>query len=158
MNTKVGDSCVEIPENFFKGITKLKVLELTRMQFSSVQSSLHLLGYLQTLCLDYRNFEDVVIIGKLEKLKVLSLRGEEDFSDYLLCKFGEWDYKKRFDEHETLRMLKLIEHDSIIRSRELECFKNVEVLCLRKLKGFKNVLYELDQRGVFAIETSPCLQ
>ncbi|KAJ0097838.1 hypothetical protein Patl1_27538 [Pistacia atlantica] len=254
MNTKVGDSHVEIPENFFKGMTKLKVLELTRMQISSLQSSLHLLEYLQTLCLDYSNFEDVVIIGKLEKLKVLSLRGsnvkqlpeqigqlsqlrlldlrdcheleviapnvisklfrleelymrgcavqwenkgilnfksskasldelnhlpnlttldiyikdskifpkcsssrklkrynisigKDDFNDCILCRFGKWDYKKLFDVHETLRMLKLIQRNSIIRSRELECFKNVEVLCIGYLKGVKNVLYELDNQG-----------
>ncbi|XP_031277882.1 disease resistance protein RPS2-like [Pistacia vera] len=254
MNTKVGDSHVEIPENFFKGMTKLKVLELTRMQISSLQSSLHLLEYLQTLCLDYSNFEDVVIIGKLEKLKVLSLRGsnvkqlpeqigqlsqlrlldlrdcheleviapnvisklfrleelymrgcavqwenkgilnfksskasldelnhlpnlttldiyikdskifpkcsssrklkrynisigKDDFNDCILCRFGKWDYKKLFDVHETLRMLKLIQRNSIIRSRELECFKNVEVLCIGYVKGVKNVLYELDNQG-----------
>ncbi|XP_031269158.1 uncharacterized protein LOC116127665 [Pistacia vera] len=75
MSTKIGDSHVEIPENFFTKMTKLKVLDLVRVQFFSLQSSLQFLVNLQTLCLDYCKLEDVAIIGVLNELKILSLRG-----------------------------------------------------------------------------------
>ncbi|KAJ0080402.1 hypothetical protein Patl1_23918 [Pistacia atlantica] len=75
MNKKVGDSHVKIPDNFFIGMKKLKVLDLDGMQFSFLQSSLGLLVNLQTLCLDYSEFEHVAIIGELKELKILSLRG-----------------------------------------------------------------------------------
>ncbi|XP_031274893.1 uncharacterized protein LOC116133325 [Pistacia vera] len=75
MDTKVGDSHVKIPDNFFIGMKKLKVLDFTRMQFSSLPLSLGLLVNLQTLCLDYSEFEYVAIIGELKELKILSLQG-----------------------------------------------------------------------------------
>ncbi|XP_031252492.1 probable disease resistance protein At4g27220 [Pistacia vera] len=75
INKKVGDSHVKIPDNFFIGMKKLKVLDLDGMQFSFLQSSLGLLVNLQTLCLDYSEFEHVAIIGELKELKILSLRG-----------------------------------------------------------------------------------
>ncbi|KAJ0079638.1 hypothetical protein Patl1_24561 [Pistacia atlantica] len=64
----------QIPQDFFTVMPKLKVLNLFEMQQSSLPLSLDLLANLQTLCLDQSRIEDVVIIGKLKKLKVLSLR------------------------------------------------------------------------------------
>ncbi|KAJ0096309.1 hypothetical protein Patl1_27533 [Pistacia atlantica] len=75
MNTKVGDSHVEIPEDFFKGMKNVKVLDLTRMKFSSLRSSsIPLLTKLQTLRLDNSVVDDIAAIGQLPKLKILSLR------------------------------------------------------------------------------------
>ncbi|XP_031254302.1 uncharacterized protein LOC116112287 [Pistacia vera] len=67
-------SSVGIPEEFFTVMPKLKVLNLFRIQQSSLPSSLDLLTNLQTLCVDDSSIEDIAIIGKLKKLKVLSLR------------------------------------------------------------------------------------
>uniref|UniRef100_A0A2N9EX98 AAA+ ATPase domain-containing protein n=1 Tax=Fagus sylvatica TaxID=28930 RepID=A0A2N9EX98_FAGSY len=62
-----------IPDTFFKGMTKLKVLDLTYMRFSSLPSSLNCLTNLQTLCLDQCVLEDISLIGELKNLEILSL-------------------------------------------------------------------------------------
>ncbi|KAJ0014719.1 hypothetical protein Pint_21501 [Pistacia integerrima] len=66
-----------IHENLFKKMPKLKVMNLFRMQLSSLPQALDLLTNLQTLCLDNSNIKDVAIIGKLKELKVLSLQSAE---------------------------------------------------------------------------------
>ncbi|KAJ0079699.1 hypothetical protein Patl1_24199 [Pistacia atlantica] len=71
------DSSFGIPGEFFMVMPKLKVLNLFRIQQSSLPSSLDLLANLQTLCLNNNNIKDVAIIGKLKKLKVLSLRNTD---------------------------------------------------------------------------------
>ncbi|KAH9752596.1 Disease resistance protein [Citrus sinensis] len=63
---------INIPENFFVGMKKLRVLDFTRMQFSSFPSSIDLLPNLHTLCLDQSALGDIAIIGKLKNLEVLS--------------------------------------------------------------------------------------
>ncbi|XP_044481961.1 probable disease resistance protein At4g27220 [Mangifera indica] len=68
------NSYFEIPKDFFKVMPKLKVLNLVGLHQSSLPSSLRLLKNLQTLCLDDSTIKDVAIIGKLKKLKVLSLK------------------------------------------------------------------------------------
>lgn len=247
MNTKVDDSLTELPKSFFAGMTKLKVLDLTRMKFSSLRSTLGRLKNLQTLCLDYSSFDDVTVIGELSELRILSLRGsnvrhlpreidklrqlrsldlsncqqlksvapkvissltkleelymrgcsirwedrrnasldelnqlshlttlELDVKDERIFSSGFFSKKLRrynisieeksstcctsctsmkylenveiFNGYETLRTLKL-KHNSIIWLRELPCFKNVEFLCLGKLRGIKNSLCELDREG-----------
>jgi hypothetical protein len=52
---------------------KLKVVDLTKMQLSSLPSSLHFLENLQTLCLDQYVLGDIAVIGKLKNLAILSL-------------------------------------------------------------------------------------
>ncbi|KAJ0079752.1 hypothetical protein Patl1_24446 [Pistacia atlantica] len=66
-------SSFEIPDDFFTVMPKLKIFILYGMQQSMLPSSLDLLINLQTLCLSGSNIKDVAIIGKLKKLKVLSL-------------------------------------------------------------------------------------
>ncbi|KAJ0010450.1 hypothetical protein Pint_34678 [Pistacia integerrima] len=66
------DSSFEIPKKFFVGMGNLKVLSLHDMKLSL--PSLSLLINLQTLCLNYGNFEDITIIGELRQLKILSLQ------------------------------------------------------------------------------------
>ncbi|KAJ0080320.1 hypothetical protein Patl1_24241 [Pistacia atlantica] len=67
-------SSFEIPEEFFRAMPKLKVLDLFKLQQSLLPLSLEVLTNLQTLCLDDSKIEDVAIIGKLDKLKVLSMK------------------------------------------------------------------------------------
>ncbi|XP_044482580.1 putative disease resistance protein At3g15700 [Mangifera indica] len=71
--TDMRNSSFEISEGFFMVMPKLRVLNLVGLQQSSLPSSIHHLTNLQTLCLDKSNIEGVTIIGKLKKLKVLSL-------------------------------------------------------------------------------------
>lgn len=70
MNPKV--PFLEIPVNFFAGMSKLRGLALSKMQFLSLPQSVHLLSNLQTLCLDQCVLGDISIIGNLEKLEILS--------------------------------------------------------------------------------------
>ncbi|KAJ6928864.1 disease resistance protein [Populus alba x Populus x berolinensis] len=67
------DPSLQIPDNFFREMKELKVLDLTEVNLSPLPSSLQLLENLQTLCLDHCVLEDISIVGELKKLKVLSL-------------------------------------------------------------------------------------
>ncbi|GKV25968.1 hypothetical protein SLEP1_g35337 [Rubroshorea leprosula] len=64
---------LQIPANFFMGMQRLKVLDLTQMLMSSLPSSIYLLQSLHTLCLDQSVLEDIHIIGELKNLEILSL-------------------------------------------------------------------------------------
>ncbi|KAJ9682203.1 hypothetical protein PVL29_018197 [Vitis rotundifolia] len=66
---------VNIPNTFFEGMKKLKVLDLSDMHFTTLPSSLDSLANLQTLRLDRCELGDIALIGKLTKLEVLSLVG-----------------------------------------------------------------------------------
>ncbi|XP_007031076.2 PREDICTED: probable disease resistance protein At4g27220 isoform X1 [Theobroma cacao] len=69
------DDSLEMPPNFFRQTTNLKVLGLTEKQVSSLPSSICLLTSLRTLCLDYCKLGDIAIIGELKNLEILSLLG-----------------------------------------------------------------------------------
>ena len=66
---------LNIPNTFFEGMKKLKVLDLLDMHFTTLPSSLDSLANLRTLHLDGCELEDIALIGKLTKLEVLSLAG-----------------------------------------------------------------------------------
>ncbi|XP_034706656.1 uncharacterized protein LOC117930230 isoform X2 [Vitis riparia] len=66
---------LNIPNTFFKGMKKLKILDLPKTHFTTLPSSLDSLTNLQTLHLDGCKLEDIALIGKLTKLEVLSLMG-----------------------------------------------------------------------------------
>eukprot|EP00261_Vitis_vinifera_P039187 XP_019080430.1 PREDICTED: uncharacterized protein LOC100251264 isoform X2 [Vitis vinifera] len=66
---------LNIPNTFFEGMKKLKVLDLSRMHFTTLPSSLDSLANLRTLRLDGCKLGDIALIGKLTKLEVLSLMG-----------------------------------------------------------------------------------
>ncbi|KAE8125072.1 hypothetical protein FH972_019909 [Carpinus fangiana] len=70
-----GNRSLHIPENFFQGMERLKVLDLTQMQLSSLPSSLPLVKNLRTLCLDGCALDDIAVIGELKNLVILSLLG-----------------------------------------------------------------------------------
>ena len=73
-----GDHPLPISNTFFIGMEQLKVLDFTKMQFSSLPSSLRLLiNNLQTLCLDRCVLGDITVIGELENLAILSLNHSE---------------------------------------------------------------------------------
>ncbi|GKV47776.1 hypothetical protein SLEP1_g54641 [Rubroshorea leprosula] len=67
------DPSLKILSDFFKGIQRLKVLNLTYMHMSSLPSSICLLQNLHTLCLHHSVLGDIRIIGELKNLEILSL-------------------------------------------------------------------------------------
>ncbi|GLT41409.1 hypothetical protein SLA2020_154750 [Shorea laevis] len=73
------DPSLQIPANFFKGMPRLKVLDLTYRHMSSLPSSICLLQNLHTLCLHHRlsflndSVLDIRIVGELKNLEILSL-------------------------------------------------------------------------------------
>ncbi|OMO88638.1 Disease resistance protein [Corchorus olitorius] len=71
--SKDPNNCVEMPSNFFKDMENIKVLDLTRMHFSSLPSSIRVLSNLRTLCLDICVLEDIALVGELKTLETLSL-------------------------------------------------------------------------------------
>ncbi|KAJ4721539.1 Disease resistance protein [Melia azedarach] len=73
----IKDSFVKFPENFIIGMRKLRVLYLSRMELTSLPSSLDALTNLQTLCLAQGVIEDVAIIGMLKNLEILSFVGSD---------------------------------------------------------------------------------
>ena len=65
---------IDIPNTFFEGMNQLEVLDLSRMGFETLPSTLQFLSNLRTLCLDscYK-LSDIAGIGELKKLQVLSM-------------------------------------------------------------------------------------
>ncbi|KAG8650687.1 hypothetical protein MANES_07G060300v8 [Manihot esculenta] len=64
--------CLEIPDQFFKGIRNLEVVDFTGIHFVYLPSSLAFLSNLHTLCLHRCQLDDLGIIGDLKQLRVLS--------------------------------------------------------------------------------------
>lgn len=63
---------LKVPGNFFKGMGKLKVLDLANICFASLPPSIESLVNLRTLCLDYCSIGDMKMIGQLKNLQILS--------------------------------------------------------------------------------------
>ncbi|XP_061355905.1 uncharacterized protein LOC133300390 [Gastrolobium bilobum] len=72
------DPHLKIPENLFEGMKELTVLILTGFHLSPLPSSITCLTQLRMLCLEQCILgEDLSIIGKLERLRILSLSGSD---------------------------------------------------------------------------------
>ncbi|KAK9726928.1 hypothetical protein RND81_05G246500 [Saponaria officinalis] len=69
-------SSTTLKSDFFRGMTNLKVLSLSNIDFSQgLPTSIGQLKRLRTFHLHYCYLKDIKLIGKLRKLLVLSLRG-----------------------------------------------------------------------------------
>ncbi|GKV01657.1 hypothetical protein SLEP1_g14193 [Rubroshorea leprosula] len=68
---------MKIPDNFFRGMPNLRVLDFTRMHFSSMPPSICLLKNLHTLHMNRSVIKDIAIVAELSGLKVLSLSGSD---------------------------------------------------------------------------------
>lgn len=71
------DSSLQIPDLFFEGLNKLRVLHFTRICFLSLPSSLVCLINLRTLSLEGCLLGDIAIVGQLKKLEILSFRNSD---------------------------------------------------------------------------------
>ncbi|XP_044481966.1 probable disease resistance protein At4g27220 [Mangifera indica] len=144
-------SCyLKIPEEFFRVMPKLKVLNLVQLHRSSLPSSLHLLKNLQTLCLDDSTIYDVAIIEKLKKLKVLSLK--HSFIKELPEEMGQLTELKLLDLS-NCKQLQVIVPNVISKLLQLEefhikgCPIQWKVDILKELKLLSNLSsVELDVR------------
>ncbi|XVF57350.1 hypothetical protein PTKIN_Ptkin06aG0198100 [Pterospermum kingtungense] len=77
MGTSSMDSYVEMPIFFFENIENILVLDLIKMDYSSSPSSISLPTSLRTLCLKQCMLGDMVNLGKLKNLEILSLSGSD---------------------------------------------------------------------------------
>ncbi|XP_022747140.1 probable disease resistance protein At4g27220 isoform X2 [Durio zibethinus] len=68
------DSSLKISDNFFRGMQKLRVLDFAKMYFPSLPLSFCFLKNLRTLCFSACMLKDIVVIGELKNLEILSLR------------------------------------------------------------------------------------
>ncbi|XP_044482456.1 uncharacterized protein LOC123208895 isoform X2 [Mangifera indica] len=144
------NSHFNIPEDFFKVMPMLKVLNLAGLHQLSLPSSLHLLKNLQTLCLNDSTIIDVAIIGKLKKLKVLSL--QHSFIKELPTEIGQLT-ELRLLNLSNCRKLQVIVPNVISKLLQLEefhikgCLIQWKVEVLMELKSLKNLTsVELDVR------------
>ncbi|XP_044470774.1 probable disease resistance protein At4g27220 isoform X3 [Mangifera indica] len=144
------NSYFRIPEDFFTVMPKFKVLNLFRLHRLSLPSSLHLLKNLQTLCLDNSTINDVVVVGKLKKLKVLSLK--HSFIKELSEEIGQLTELKLLDLS-NCKQLKVIVPNVISKLLQLEefhikgCPIQWKVEVLKELKLLSNLTsVELDVR------------
>ncbi|KAL2336509.1 hypothetical protein Fmac_010955 [Flemingia macrophylla] len=73
-----GDPSLKIPKSFFEKMKKLRVLILIGVHLSSLPFSMERLSNLRMLCLERCTLaENLSIIGKLKKLRILSFSGSE---------------------------------------------------------------------------------
>ncbi|KAH9754122.1 putative disease resistance protein [Citrus sinensis] len=70
-------SRVTIPDNFFKSMIQVRVVNLTDMDLRSLPSSLGLLSNLRTLSLCWCYLPDLSVVGGLKKLEILCLRDSD---------------------------------------------------------------------------------
>ncbi|GLT52132.1 hypothetical protein SLA2020_254870 [Shorea laevis] len=113
---------LQIPANFFKGMPRLKVLDLTHMHMSSLPSSICLLQNLHTLCLDQSVLGDIRTIGELKNLEILSL-GLSEFEE-LPREIGQLTQLKLLDLSVCAKL-------KIIPPRVLASMSRLEELYLR---------------------------
>ncbi|GLT62202.1 hypothetical protein SLA2020_348570 [Shorea laevis] len=71
------DPSLKIQADFFKGLQRLKVLDLTEMHFISLPSSICLLKNLHTLSFYSCLLGDISVIGKLKNLEVLTISSSD---------------------------------------------------------------------------------
>ncbi|GLT52122.1 hypothetical protein SLA2020_254800 [Shorea laevis] len=71
------DPSLKIPADFFKGMQRLKVLDLTEMHLTSLPSSICLLKNLHTLSFYRCLLGEISVIGKMKNLEVLTISSSD---------------------------------------------------------------------------------
>ncbi|KAK2633598.1 hypothetical protein Ddye_028435 [Dipteronia dyeriana] len=70
---------IRVPDNFFAGMPKLKVLHLARLELNSAPNSICLLVNLRTLCIDDCKLRDADFIGEFKQLEILRISSSYSF-------------------------------------------------------------------------------
>ncbi|KAI4353808.1 hypothetical protein L6164_002734 [Bauhinia variegata] len=124
------DHSFRIPDKFFEGMTELRVLLLIGIDLSRIPSSIKCLKHLRMLCLEQCVIgDDLSLIGKLEKLRILSFSGSE---------------LKSFPFELGLEELQLLDISNCSRLRVNPC---IVMACLNNLEELymRNSLVEWEQ-------------
>ncbi|GLU09191.1 hypothetical protein SLE2022_260640 [Rubroshorea leprosula] len=115
------DPSMKIPDNFFRGMPNLRVLDFTKMHFSSMPSSICFLKNLRTLHLDLSVIKDIAIVAELSGLEVLSLSGSA--IEELPMEIGQLIQLKLLDLSDCTKL-------KLIRPHVLESLSSLEELYL----------------------------
>ncbi|KAG5059759.1 hypothetical protein JHK87_000788 [Glycine soja] len=111
---------LEIPDDFFKDMIRLRVLVLTGVNLSFLPSSIKCLKKLRMLCLERCTLgKNLSFIGELKKLRILSL--SESNIESLPLEFGQLDKLQLFDLSNCSK-LRVIPSNIISRMNILEEF------------------------------------
>ncbi|XP_044477772.1 probable disease resistance protein At4g27220 isoform X2 [Mangifera indica] len=145
-----------IVPNVISSLSQLEELYMSGCFISwklGILEELKHLSQLTTLEIDISNYQILpkdFFPKKLERYEISIGNGATFFGGSYI---HDDDYRKYMDvkscmlnKPAALRTLK-VNLNSIIWQEELQCFSNVEFLCLDKLQGIKNDLYELDEKG-----------
>ena len=109
---------LNVPDNFFEGMNRLKVLALSGMHFTTIPSTLQSPANLRTLCLERCKLEDIVVITELKKLQVLSMVGSS--IQRLPQEMARLTNLRLLDLHDC-RELKVIPRNIVSNMSGLEC-------------------------------------
>ncbi|TXG65706.1 hypothetical protein EZV62_006981 [Acer yangbiense] len=133
-----------VPDNFFAGMPKLKVLHLAGLELYSVPTSIRLLVNLQTLYIDNCKLRDIDFIGEFKQLEILRIRGSYG------SKIEIEMIPKKMCNLTGLRLLDL-KDCSILRKippNVLSNFTRLEELYLPGTDPFRNCIIEWEVEGV----------
>ncbi|KAK3200407.1 hypothetical protein Dsin_023822 [Dipteronia sinensis] len=122
LRTTSKDYC-RVPDNFFAGMPKLKVLHLARLDLYSIPNSIRLLVNLRTLYINNCKLWDIDFIGEFKQLEILRI------SDY----YSEIEMiPKKICNLTGLRLLNLMDCDELthIPPNVLSTFTQIEELYL----------------------------
>ncbi|XP_061346314.1 disease resistance protein RPS2-like, partial [Gastrolobium bilobum] len=125
---------LEIPNPFFEGMGSLKVLDLTRLNLSSLPTSFQFLTRLQTLCLDQCILENMNEIGALKNLEILCLW--KSSMTKLPREIGQLTYLRKLDlSYSGIEVFPPNIISSLTKLEELKhvIFPNLETLKLSSL-------------------------
>ncbi|KAH9688076.1 putative disease resistance protein [Citrus sinensis] len=135
-------SRVTIPDNFFKSMIEVRVVNLTNMDLRSLPSSLGLLSNLRTLSLCWCYLPDLSVVGDLKKLEILCLR-DSDIKK-LPVEVGELTWLKLLDlRHcEDLEVIPPNILSKLSRLEELYIHKSFAAWEVEVEEGVKNASLE----------------
>ncbi|KAH9688652.1 putative disease resistance protein [Citrus sinensis] len=129
-------SLITLPDNFFRKLTQVRVLDLTYMHLSLLPSSLGLLTNLRTLCLYCSELQDIAVIGELKNLEILCLRGS--YIEQLPVEIGQLTRLRSLDLRDCDRL-------QVIPPNVLSNLSHLEELYIRSFNKWE---VEVEAAGV----------
>ncbi|KAK9195891.1 hypothetical protein WN943_004019 [Citrus x changshan-huyou] len=129
-------SSLTIPNNFFKRMIQVRVINLTYMNLLSLPSTLGFLSNLRALSLCYCKLLDISVIGDLKKLEILCLRGSD--IKQLPIEVGQLTWLTLLDLRECRKV-------EVIPPNVLSNLSHLEELCISR-RSFQK--WEVEVEGV----------
>ncbi|KAK2643916.1 hypothetical protein Ddye_019111 [Dipteronia dyeriana] len=138
---KTCDPFLEVPDDFFTNMPEIRVLHVIGMNLSSLPQSLGLLANLHTLCMDQCKLQDVAVIGRLQKLEILSFHSSN--IEKLPKEIGQLTRLRLLDLSHCFD-LEVIEPNVLSRLTRLEVLYTSNTSIQWAVEGSNNTgLYEL---------------